>query len=132
MNMKVENVNIGSVILGEPQHRDYALTFAAGPVAPATEVVMPSGTIVKQVGGKLLPFVVGDTDPVAVLTYDASATAAGDVQVRAMVGGRVRKELLIIAADGDATNVDNAVIDHLRSYGILAIDVNELNIEDNQ
>lgn len=124
-NFRAEDVNIGNVILGEAQHRDYLLTFAGADD-------FPSGTIVKQVGGKLVPYVVGDTDPVSVLTYDVSATAAGDVAVRAMVSGRVRKELLIIDADGDASNVDDAVIDHLRNFGILAIDVNELNIPDNQ
>ena len=131
-NFRVENVNIGSVVLGEHQHRDFLLTFAAGPVPPATVVTMPSGTIVKVVAGKLEPFAVGDTEPLAVLTYDVCGTAAGDVPCRAMLSGRVRKELLIIEADGDATNVDAAVIDQLRDHGILAIDVNELNFPDNQ
>lgn len=134
-NQRAENVNVGGVVwIGNnpASHRDFALTFAAGPVAPATEVVMPEGTIVKQVGGKLEPFALGDTDPVAVLTYDVSATAAGDVATRAMVAGDVRRELLILDADGNGDNIDQATIDHLRDFGIIAIDVQELNIQDNQ
>lgn len=37
-----------------------------------------------------------------------------------------------IDADGDDTNIDKAVIDQLRDYGLTPIDVDELNILDNQ
>ena len=70
--------------------------------------------------------------PKAVLTYDVTATGAGDEQARVMVAGEVRKNKLIIDADGDDSNVDAAVIDQLRDYGIVPIDCPELNIQDNQ
>lgn len=70
--------------------------------------------------------------PVAILTYEVVATGAGDVPIRAGVAGSYRKERLVIDADGDASNVDNAVMDQLRNYGLVPIDVQELNILDNQ
>ena len=52
--------------------------------------------------------------------------------IRAGVAGKFVKERLVIDADGDATNVDDVVLDQLRSYGLVALDVQELNILDNQ
>jgi hypothetical protein len=56
----------------------------------------------------------------------------GDVAIRAGVAGKYRKERLVIDADGDASNVDDVVIDQLRDYGLVPIDVQELGILDNQ
>ena len=67
--------------------------------------------------------------PKAVLTYDVVAGGAGDLQVRAMVSGNVRKELLVIAAGGTPSN---AVLDQLRDYSIVPLDTQELNFLDNQ
>ena len=69
--------------------------------------------------------------PKAVLTYEATSTGAGDIAVRAMVSGYVKQELLIVDADGDASNITNAIRDQLRDYGIIPQSVNELNIDDN-
>ena len=52
--------------------------------------------------------------------------------VRPLVEGAVCKERLVIDADGDASNIDAAVLDELRDYSIVAVDVKELNILDNQ
>ena len=49
-----------------------------------------------------------------------------------MVSGSVRAERLIIDADGDGSNVDAAVLDQLRDYSLVSIDVQELNTLDNQ
>ena len=49
-----------------------------------------------------------------------------------MVTGSVRESKLIIDADGDNSNVDNAVIDELRDYSLVTIATQELNILDNQ
>lgn len=70
--------------------------------------------------------------PKSVLTYEVIATGAGDIKIRDMISGKVRKEKLIIDLDGDATNVSNTVIDQLRDYGIISINTKELNILDNQ
>jgi len=67
--------------------------------------------------------------PLAVLTYDITTTGAADVVSRVLVGGRVRREQLVIDAGGTVTD---AIVDALRHYGITAEAVDELNINDNQ
>jgi len=131
-NITITNNAIGSVILHGAQFRDGAVTFTgAGTLAEGTILAVDSSTL------KFVPFVKGGTTdengiPKAILTYDVTAAGAGDVQSRVAVAGSYRKELLIIAADGDASNVDQAVTDQLRDYGLVSIDVQELNILDNQ
>ena len=97
------------------------------------------GTILARdsVSKKLIAFVKGgstneDGIPKTVLTYDVVATGAGDKPIRRMTDGKVRKERLVIDADGDDSNVDLVVRDQLQDYSIQAIDVQELNIQDNQ
>lgn len=131
-NIRIENVDTGNVGLGGGQFGDTLLTFAgAATVAEGTILARDS------VSGKLVPFVKGGTTnengiPKAVLTYDVTAAGAGDKSVRVMVSGDVRKERLIINADGDGSNVDTAVLDQLRDFGLVAVDVNELGGLDNQ
>lgn len=131
-NITTTNVDIGNVILQDADFRDDLLTFGgAGTVVEGTILARDS------VSGNLVPFVKGGTTnengiPKAIVTYDVGATGAGDVPVRVGVAGKYRKERLVIDADGDASNVDNVVIDQLRDYGLTPIDVDELNILDNQ
>lgn len=131
-NLTITNVDLGSVILKDGEFRDDLLTFAG-----AATVV--EGTILARdsVSLKLVPFVKGGVTnengiPKAVLTYDVTAAGAGDESIRDMVSGSVRAERLIIDADGDGSNVDAAVLDQLRDYSLVSIDVQELNILDNQ
>lgn len=131
-NSTITNVDIGNVILQDADFRDELLTF--GGAATVLE-----GTILARdsVSGKLVPFVKGGSTnengiPKAIVTYDVVAAGAGDVAIRAGVAGKYRKERLVIDADGDASNVDDVVIDQLRDYGLVAIDVQELGILDNQ
>lgn len=99
-------------------------------------VVGDKFTLTVAADGKLVPFAIagagGAQVPKAVLTYDVTAAGAGDESIRNMVSGSVRKERLIIDADGDGSNIDNAVLDQLRDYSLVSIDVQELNILDNQ
>lgn len=131
MTMTVTQNDLSSVILKDAQFRDELLTFAGADT-------FAEGTILARdsVSLKLVPFVKGGTTnengiPKAILTYEVSATGAGDVAIRAGVSGSFEAGDLIIDADGDASNVDNAVLDQLRAYGLVAIDVQELNIPDN-
>lgn len=131
-NFTVTNNDLKSPILQEADFRDDTLTFAGADTFVA-------GTILARdsVSLKLVPFVKGGVTnqngiPKAILTYEVTAAGAGDVPVRAAVTGKYRKEELVIDADGDASNVDAAVIDQLRAYGLTPIDVSELNILDNQ
>lgn len=131
-NLVITNVDIGSVILQDGQFNNELLTFAgAGTVLEGTILARDSVSL------KLVPFVKGGSTnqngiPKAVITYDVVAAGAGDEAVRDMVTGSVRAERLIIDADGDNSNVDAAVLDQLRDYSLVTIDVQELNILDNQ
>lgn len=131
-NLTITNVDLGNVILKDGEFRDDLLTFAgAGTVVEGTILARDSVSL------KLVPFVKGGVTnengiPKAVLTYDVTAAGAGDESIRDMVSGSVRAERLIIDADGDGSNVDAAVLDQLRDYSLVSIDVQELNILDNQ
>ena len=131
-NIAIENIDLGSIILKDGQFRDDLLTFAgAGTVIEGTILARDSVSL------KLVPYVKGGVAnengiPKAILTYAVTATGAGDEAIRDMVSGSVRAERLVIDADGDASNVDNAVLDQLRAYTLVSIDVQELNIQDNQ
>lgn len=132
MNMTVTNVHLGSVVLEDGPYRDDTLTFAAADT-------FVEGTILARdsVSLKLVPFVKGGSTnengiPKVILTYDVTKDAAGDTPVRVPQFGTFRKEKLVIDADGDDTNVDAAVIDQLRDYGLTVKNVDELNIQDNQ
>jgi len=135
-NITIENVDLGSVLLKSSPigFRDDTLTVGATTtLAEGTILARDSGT------GKLIAFVKGGVTadngiPKTVLTYAVAneGGAPADSPVRVPAVASVRKQRLIIAADGDATNVDDAVIDQLRDYGITPIDVDDLSILDNQ
>jgi hypothetical protein len=131
-NSTITNVDIGNVVLQDADFRDELLTFGgAGTVLEGTILARDS------VSGKLVPFVKGGSTnengtPKAIVTYDVVGAGAGDVAIRAGVAGKYREERLVIDADGDASNVDDVVIDQLRDYGLVPIDVQELGILDNQ
>lgn len=130
--MTVTNNDTGNVILSNTHFEDGLLTFgAAGTIKGGTILARDS------VSGKYVPFVKGGTTngngvPKAIMTYDVTATAAGDRPIRPAIEGQFRLERLIIAADGTAANVDAAVRDLLRDYGLVSISVKELGSLDNQ
>ena len=134
-NITITNNDLGNVVYdgsASSGFRDGFLVFAG--VATVLE-----GTILARdsVSLKFVPYVKGGVTnengiPKAVLTYEVTSTGAGDVAVRPLVEGAVCKERLVIDADGDASNIDAAVLDELRDYSIVAVDVKELNILDNQ
>jgi len=132
MNMTVTNNDPSTVLIQDAEFRDDTLTFAGADT-------YVEGTILARdsVSGKLIAFVKGGVAnengiPKAILTYDITVAGAGDVVMRAGVKGIYRKEKLVIDADGDDSNVDAAVMDQLRDYGLTPLDVDELNIQDNQ
>jgi hypothetical protein len=132
MDPVITNVDLGSVILQEGQFRDDQVTFTGA-------ATLLEGTILARdsVSGFLVPFVIGGVAnengiPKAVLTYEVTATGAGEVPIRDMVSGVVRKNRLVVDADGDDSNLTEAILDSLRLYSLVAIDTQELNILDNQ
>lgn len=74
----------------------------------------------------------GLQNPNEILTYEVVVSTSGSAPIRAGVFGSYVKERLVIAADGDDSNVDSGVMDQLRDYGLTPINVQELNILDNQ
>ena len=128
----ITNVDNSSVALEGSAFRDELLTFAGA-------ATVLKGTILARdsVSLKMVPFVKGGATnengiPKAVATEAVVAAGAGDEPLRALVEGRVRKEELIIDADGTGANIDNAVLDQLRDYNITPLNVQELKIQDNQ
>lgn len=113
---------------------------AAGLIFTLTDaddfIVGDGFTITVAVSNKLVVFASagagGAQIPCAVLGYPVVAAGAGDIPIRALVGGDVRKDKLIIAADGTSANVNAIVRDQLRQYGINVIDVKQLGVLDNQ
>jgi len=131
-NLTATNIDNGSVFIDCGEFEDGLLTFAgAGTVVEGTILAVDSVSL------KYVPFVKGGSTnengiPKAVLTYDVVAAGAGDEVIRAGIEGYVRIDKLVIAADGDSSNVDKAVQDQLRDYGITPRTVSELNSFDNQ
>ena len=125
------NQTVDVVIHGE-QYIDDVVTFAgAGTLKAGTILARDSVSL------KLVPFVKGGSTnengiPKGVIRGAITATAAGDLACRPLVVGKVRQSLLVIDADGDASNIDAKITDQLRNYGIATYDTTELTKLDNQ
>lgn len=111
---------------------------ADGIVTFAGDDTFAEGTILARdsVSLKYVLFVKGGSTnqngiPKAVLAHALTKVGAGDLPARVIVGGEVIKERLIIDADGNDSNVDAAVIDQLRDYGLRAVSVKQLAKLDN-
>ena len=131
-NLTITNIEPNGVVLCKGEFNDDILTFAGAATVLA-------GTILARdsVSGNLVPFVVGGSTnengiPKAVLTYDVTSDAAGDVAIRDMVSGTVRSPKLVIDADGDNSNINKVILDQLRDYSLVAVDVENLSVLDNQ
>ena len=131
-NITITNLDMGSPILQGGEFRDELLTLAgAGTIKAGTILARDSVSL------KLVKFVVGGSTnengiPKAILPYEVVATGAGDVAIRAGISGSYRKERLVIDADGDGSNITAAIVDKLRDYALIPVNVTEQNIQDNQ
>jgi hypothetical protein len=120
------SIDLGSVALRDEQLHDELLTLgAAVTVLPGTILARDSSTL------KLVPFVKGGVTngngvPKAVLGYGLTSVGATDYPVRVLDKGEVNQSRLIIQADGTGANIDNAVLDQLRNYGITPVSVQQL------
>jgi hypothetical protein len=110
---------LSKVILSNLEPRDETLT--------ATIKTYPVGTLLARDTStlKLVPFVKGGSTNGngiinSVLSAELVASAAQDYNVSTMIAGQVDKNLLIIDADGNASNVDAAIVDELAKMGIYA------------
>ena len=114
----------GSLTIGRPEVRDGQLDHAGAGTIPAGTIL---GTVTST--GNFAPFdagaLTGEEVPVAVLLDPSTAGGAGAEPVRVIVGGMVVRQRLIIAADGDASNVDASVRDALKAVGIVVVEAAE-------
>jgi hypothetical protein len=112
--------------------------FADGVVTFAGADDFAEGTILARdsVSLKFVLFVKGGATnqngiPKVVLAHRLVNTGAGDLPARVIVKGELKKEKLIIDADGTDANIDGAVIDQLQDYGITAVSLKQLARLDN-
>jgi len=110
---------LSKVILSNLEPRDETLTATAKTYPVGTLLARDTSTL------KLVPFVKGGNTNGngiinSVLTRELVATAAQDYSVSVTIAGQVDKDLLVIDADGDASNVDAAIVDELAKMGIYA------------
>ncbi len=120
-NITITDNYPGSVAIGNEEFEDGLLTLA-GPDD------LKAGTILARdsVSLKYVLYVKGGSTnqngiPKVVLTYPVSVAGAGDTKIRALVKGDVNFARLVIDADGTNANIDAAVMDQLRDYGITAV-----------
>jgi len=119
------NYYANAIALNRSLCRDEVLVFSGA-------AKLLKGTILGRVtaSGKLRPYAAGNNDgsqnPIAVLTYEVEALGAGDISARCLIDGEVNRNRLVIAADGNGNNITPALLDQLRDYGIVPIDVQAL------
>jgi hypothetical protein len=121
-------VGAGAATVFEAAGLQFTITDGA-----ADFVVDDTATLTVAADGDVVIYAVdgagGAQVPSMVLTYEVAATGAEDQAQRAMIGGQVRREKLVIDAGGTVTD---SIVDGLRDFGIVALSVDELNILDNQ
>lgn len=135
-NITISNVDLGSIVLTASP-----MEFQNDTVTVAANTTLLEGTILARDSstGNLVPFVKGGSTnengiPKTVLTYEVANETGAPVNspVRVPLKASVRKQRLVIQADGDASNVDAPVVDQLRDYGITPVDTLDLSVLDNQ
>jgi hypothetical protein len=70
--------------------------------------------------------------PTHVITYEVTKAGSGDLGVRVLEAGLVRKDKLIIDDEAPSTVIDAKTEDELRKYSIFIDTVQELGLQDNQ
>ena len=121
-NITITNIDNGSLIVNVEQtdFEDGLLTFADADDFAA-------GTLLARSAEKfILATAAGNV--VAVLPYAVSRGSAGDTPIRALVSGTINKDRILF---DNATAITAAVVDALRNYSIVAVDVAQLSNVDN-
>lgn len=131
-NIEITNNKTRTIVVWDPVFEDDTVAFTGA-------ATLKAGTILARdsVSLKLVPYVQDGTTnengiPKAVLRDELTAAGAGDLPCRPIIGGRIRKGDLVIDADGDASNVDAAVVDQLRDFSVIALGTTQLAELDNQ
>lgn len=130
-NITIDKNDVGKILLEEGVFQNELLTLAgAGTIKPGTILARDTGTL------KLVKFVKGGSTagngvPCCVTLHEVVAAGAADFPVRVVMRGKVAKKRLVIDADGNDTNIDAAVRDQLRDFGIVTEDLKQLDAYDN-
>lgn len=132
MPVTVTNIDPNTGIIKRGPFQDILLTSAGATTYKANTLLA-----VDSVSLKAVPFVKGGSTnengiPKMLLTYEVTVAGAGDTKVRAMMTGEIRKDKTVIHADGDASNIDQAVKDLCKDQGLVLVDVKDLQVADNQ
>lgn len=128
----VTNYDPNDGIMKRGKYVDILLTAAgAHTFLKNTLLALDSSTL------KAVPYVKGGvTDdngtPRFLLTNEEVAAGAGDIPVRAMLTGEIATSRVVIDADGDASNIDNAVKALCKDHGLVLVDAAANWVEDNQ
>jgi len=127
MTMIVTNYDTGGVVIGNPEYEDGLLVF------PGADTYAEGTILSRDANGNWVVCDPAESDgteiPLGVLTIETVATAAGNVSVRVLTNGKVRADKLVYDSGAE---VDVATIDALRDYGIVALEVDEQGVLDNQ
>jgi hypothetical protein len=123
--MKIENVNRGVLLLGDNYFESGVINIGAGGTVAA-------GTILTRgEDDKFTPVEDPQEDSLlAVMPFDITndKAAAADLGFRALVQGRVRRDMLRV----NGQPITNGQSDTLRMFGILPVKVTDLSHLDNQ
>ena len=131
-NIEITTATRRTIVIWDPVYQDDTVKFAgAGTLLAGTIMARDTSDL------KLVPFVKGGSTngngiPNCVLLDALTAAGAGDVTTRPVISGRLRKGDLVIDADGNASNIDAAVEDQLRTFTIIAQPTDQLSEYDNQ
>ena len=120
------------LIIDNPTYTDELLTLGGADVIAAGTILARSTATLKLVLYVKGGVAAGNGVPCAVLTYEVTATGAGDTPIRPLIGGEVNRTALVIDADGTSANIDGTVVDLLRARGIIPLPVANLSVLDNQ
>lgn len=121
----------GAATVFETAGLEFTITDGA-----ADFIVGDSFTLTVAADGKLVPYAIagagGVQIPLAVLLNELTSTGAGDIPDRPIIAGQVRRGDLVIDADGDGSNLTDAIVDQLRDVSIIALSTLQLAEQDNQ
>jgi hypothetical protein len=128
MSMTVTNNDTVGLVVWDPIYdTDVLVDASAGTYVTGTILgrITASGRLTKYTSGASD----GSQNPIAVLSTDVTLSAGVPVNIRPLIGGRVRRSELVLSAGGTPSQ---AVVDALRSNGIFALTTVNLAKQDNQ
>jgi hypothetical protein len=129
--LTITNHDLSDGIIAAGEFEDQLFTSAgAATYLDNTLVALDTSTL------KMVPYAKGGSTNgngvvYGLLTKGIVAAGAGDTPVRIMTGGRVLKDKTVIYADGDASNIDNAVKILCLDKGLTLVDSTNLHVADN-